>query len=147
MRARLSDARFFFDEDRKLRLESRVESLKSVVYQQKLGTSFEKMERFRALAEQLAEQLNPAVKQQASRTAFLCKADLVSGMVGEFPEVQGIMGREYALHDGEEAAVANAIAEHYLPTQAGGDLPDSDIGAFVSLADKLDTPAAALVSG
>jgi Glycyl-tRNA synthetase, beta subunit len=97
------------------------------------------MERFRALAEQLAEQLNPAAKQQAARTAFLCKADLVSGMVGEFPEVQGIMGREYALHDGEETAVANAIAEHYLPTQAGGDLPASDIGAFVSLADKLDT--------
>lgn len=139
LRARLSDARFFFDEDRKVRLESRVESLKNVVYQQKLGTSYEKMERFRALAEYLAEQLNPAVKQQASRAAYLCKADLISGMVGEFPEVQGIMGREYALHDGEDAAVANAIAEHYLPTQAGGELPPSDIGAFVSLADKLDT--------
>jgi glycyl-tRNA synthetase beta chain len=139
LRARLSDARFFFDEDHKVTLESRVESLKSVVYQQKLGTSYEKMERFRALAELLADQLNPAVKQQAGRAAFLCKADLVSGMVCEFPEVQGIMGREYALHDGEDAAVAAAIAEHYLPTQAGGDLPASDIGAFVSLADKLDT--------
>ena len=139
LRARLSDARFFFDEDHKVTLESRVESLKSVVYQQKLGTSYEKMERFRALAELLADQLNPAVRQQAGRAAFLCKADLVSGMVCEFPEVQGIMGREYALHDGEDAAVANAIAEHYLPTQAGGDLPASDIGAFVSLADKLDT--------
>jgi len=139
LRARLSDARFFFDEDHKVTLESRVESLKSVVYQQKLGTSYEKMERFRALAELLADQLNPAVKQQAGRAAFLCKADLVSGMVCEFPEVQGIMGREYALHDGEDAAVANAIAEHYLPVQAGGELPASDIGAFVSLADKLDT--------
>jgi len=139
LRARLSDARFFFDEDHKVKLEDRVEALKSVVYQQKLGTSYEKMERFRALAEHLADLLNPAVKQQASRAAFLCKADLVSGMVGEFPEVQGIMGREYALHDGEDAAVAAAIAEHYLPTQAGGDLPASDIGAFVSLADKLDT--------
>lgn len=139
LRARLSDARFFFDEDQKTRLEDRVESLKSVVYQQKLGTSFEKMERFKALAEQLADLLNPAVKQQAARAAYLCKADLVSGMVGEFPEVQGIMGREYALHDGEDAAVAAAIAEHYLPTQAGGELPASDIGAFVSLADKLDT--------
>lgn len=139
LRARLSDARFFFDEDRKVRLENRVESLKSVVYQQKLGSSYEKMERFKALAEYLAEQLNPEVKQQASRAAYLCKADLVSGMVGEFPEVQGIMGREYALHDGEDAAVANAIAEHYLPIQAGGDLPASDSGAFVSLADKLDT--------
>jgi glycyl-tRNA synthetase beta chain len=139
LRARLSDARFFFDEDRKVKLETRVESLKSVVYQQKLGTSFEKMERFRALAEGLADRLNPEVKAKASRAAFLCKADLVSGMVGEFPEVQGIMGREYALLEGEDAEVATAIAEHYLPTQAGGDLPTSDIGAFVSIADKLDS--------
>jgi len=139
LRARLSDARFFFDEDHKVKLESRVEALKSVVYQAKLGTSYEKMERFRELARQLAAELNPSVAAQTERAATLCKADLVSGMVGEFPEVQGIMGREYALHDGEEPAVANAIAEHYLPTQAGGELPASDIGAFVSLADKMDT--------
>ena len=139
LRARLSDARFFFDEDRKVRLESRVENLKNVVYQQKLGTSYEKMERFKTIAEYLADKLSPAVRQQASRAAFLCKADLVSGMVGEFPEVQGIMGREYALHDGEEAAVALAISEHYMPVQAGGELPSSDVGAFVSIADKLDT--------
>ncbi|MDD2273342.1 MAG: glycine--tRNA ligase subunit beta [Desulfuromonadaceae bacterium] len=139
LRARLSDARFFFEEDKKIRLDERVESLKKVVYQQKLGTSFEKMERFRLLTEGLAEQLNPAVKVHASRAAWLCKADLVSGMVGEFPEVQGIMGREYALLEGESTEVANAIAEHYLPTQAGGELPASDCGAFVSIADKLDT--------
>ena len=139
LRARLSDARFFFEEDQKVKLDDRVDSLKKVVYQQKLGTSFEKMERFRTLAEGLAEQLNPAAKTQTARTATLCKADLVSGMVGEFPEVQGIMGREYALLEGEDRAVANAIAEHYLPTQAGGELPESDIGAFVSIADKLDT--------
>ncbi|MEI6702371.1 MAG: glycine--tRNA ligase subunit beta, partial [Deltaproteobacteria bacterium] len=139
LRARLSDARFFFKEDKKVRLDERVESLKKVVYQQKLGTSFEKMERFRSLAEGLADQCNPAVKVQTARAAWLCKADLVSGMVGEFPEVQGIMGREYALLEGEDAAVANAIAEHYLPTQAGGELPASDTGAFVSIADKLDT--------
>ncbi|GAW67652.1 glycyl-tRNA synthetase subunit beta [Geoanaerobacter pelophilus] len=139
LRARLSDARFFFNEDHKVRLESRVESLKSVVYQAKLGTSYEKMERFRELGKRLAQRLNPVVTSQVERAATLCKADLVSGMVGEFPEVQGIMGREYALHDGEEKAVANAIAEHYLPTQAGGELPASDIGAFVSLADKMDT--------
>ncbi|ABB33159.1 glycyl-tRNA synthetase, beta subunit [Geobacter metallireducens RCH3] len=139
LRARLSDARFFFEEDQKVKLETRVESLKNVVYQQKLGTSFEKMERFRALAEGLADLLNPAVKVKVSQAAFLCKADLVSGMVGEFPEVQGIMGREYALIEGEDAEVAAAIAEHYLPTQAGGELPASDIGAFVSMADKLDT--------
>ena len=139
LRARLSDARFFFTEDRKVRLESRVEALKSVVYQQKLGTSWEKMERFRALAEGLADRLNPAAKSRTSRAAYLCKADLVTGMVGEFPEVQGIMGREYARHDGEEDGVAIAIAEHYLPTQAGGELPVTDSGAFVSIADKLDT--------
>ena len=139
LRARLSDARFFFEEDKKVRLDERVDSLKKVVYQQKLGTSFEKMERFRSLAEGLAEQLVPAVKAQTSRAAWLCKADLVSAMVGEFPEVQGIMGREYALLEGESAEVANAIAEHYLPTQAGGELPAGDIGAFVSISDKMDT--------
>jgi len=139
LRARLSDARFFFEEDQKVRLDARVESLKKVVYQQKLGTSFEKMERFRSLAEGLADQIHPAVKAQTSRAAWLCKADLVSGMVCEFPEVQGIMGREYALLEGESADIANAIAEHYLPTQAGGELPASDIGAFVSIADKMDT--------
>lgn len=139
LRARLSDARFFFEEDQKVRLDDRVELLKKVVYQQKLGTSFEKMERFKQLAEGLADQLNPSVKSQASRAAWLCKADLVSAMVGEFPEVQGIMGREYALLEGESTDVANAIAEHYLPTQAGGELPASDSGAFVSIADKLDT--------
>ena len=139
LRARLSDARFFFEEDQKVRMDDRVESLKKVVYQQKLGTSFEKMERFKSLAEGLSDRLNPAVKSQTARAAWLCKADLVSSMVGEFPEVQGIMGREYALLEGETADVANAIAEHYLPTQAGGELPASDIGAFVSIADKLDT--------
>jgi glycyl-tRNA synthetase beta chain len=139
LRARLSDARFFFEEDKKVPLEKRVEALKSVVYQQKLGTSYEKMERFRQLAMWLARKLNETVVDAVHRAATLCKADLVTGMVGEFPEVQGIMGREYALNDGEDVAVANAIAEHYLPTQAGGELPSSDIGAIVSLADKMDT--------
>ncbi|CAH2031846.1 glycine--tRNA ligase subunit beta [Trichlorobacter ammonificans] len=139
LRARLSDARFFFEEDQKVKLATRVESLKSVIYQQKLGTSYEKMERFRRLAGSLARQLNPAVVGKVHEAAYLCKADLVSGMVGEFPEVQGIMGREYALLEGIDPEVANAIAEHYLPTQAGGDLPASDVGAFVSIADKLDS--------
>jgi glycyl-tRNA synthetase beta chain len=139
LRARLSDARFFFEEDKKVPLATRVEALKSVVYQAKLGTSFEKMERFRALAVALAEQLAPTLKEQVARAATLCKADLVSGMVGEFPEVQGVMGREYALLEGEDAEVAQAIYEHYLPTQAGGAIPSGDLGAFVSIADKLDT--------
>jgi glycyl-tRNA synthetase beta chain len=139
LRARLSDARFFFEEDQKIKLETRVEALKSVVYQAKLGTSYEKMERFRALAEGLAEELAPTLREKTARAAYLCKADLVSGMVGEFPEVQGVMGREYALLEGEDLAVATAIAEHYLPIQAGGELPAGDIGAFVSIADKIDT--------
>ena len=139
LRARLSDARFFFEEDKKIPLADRVEALKSVVYQAKLGTSFEKMERFRSLAVGLAEQLAPTLKEQAARASTLCKADLVSGMVGEFPEVQGVMGREYALLEGEDAEVAQAIYEHYLPTQAGGAIPSADLGAFVSIADKLDT--------
>lgn len=139
LRARLSDARFFFDEDRKTPLADRVDALKSVVYQQKLGTSYEKVERFTALAASLAKLVAPGQEETVNRAAYLCKADLVTGMVGEFPEVQGIMGREYALHGGEPAAVANAIAEHYLPTQAGGSLPASDAGAIVSIADKLDT--------
>jgi glycyl-tRNA synthetase beta chain len=139
LRARLSDARFFFDEDKKVPLQNRVESLKSVLYQAKLGTSHEKMERFRTVAEGLAAELRPEIRDKVSRAAYLCKADLVTGMVGEFPEVQGVMGREYALLDGEEPEVAAAIYEHYLPIQAGGDLPASDCGAFVSIADKLDT--------
>jgi glycyl-tRNA synthetase beta chain len=139
LRARLSDARFFFDEDKKVPLKNRVESLKSVLYQAKLGTSHEKMERFRTVAEGLAEQLKPEIRDQVSRAAYLCKADLVTGMVGEFPEVQGVMGREYALLDGEDPEVATAIYEHYLPVQAGGELPGSDCGAIVSIADKLDT--------
>ncbi|HOI16166.1 MAG TPA: glycine--tRNA ligase subunit beta [Geobacteraceae bacterium] len=139
LRARLSDARFFFEEDKKVSLEDRVEDLKGVVYQAKLGTSHEKMERFRKLAEGLASRLCPEVAAKVSRAAYLCKADLVTGMVGEFPELQGIMGREYALLSGEEPDVAVAIHEHYLPTQAGGDLPSGDVGAFVSIADKLDT--------
>jgi len=139
LRARLSDARFFFEEDKKVSLDSRVEALKAVVYQAKLGTSYEKMERFRTIAVTLTEQLAPELKARTARAATLCKADLVSGMVGEFPEVQGVMGREYALLEGEDAEVAKAIYEHYLPTQAGGQIPSGDMGAFVSIADKIDT--------
>ncbi len=139
LRARLSDARFFFEEDKKVSLEQRVEALKNVMYHARLGSSYEKMERFRTLAGQLAEELRPEIKAAVSRTAFLCKADLVTGMVGEFPELQGVMGREYALASCEDAEVARGIQEHYLPVQAGGELPASDIGALVSIADKLDT--------
>lgn len=139
LRARLSDARFFFEEDRKVPLKDRVEKLKGIVFQAKLGTSYEKMERFRAAAEFLADSLDVSARPAASRAAYLCKADLVTGMVGEFPKLQGIMGREYARLSGEDEMVASAIYEHYLPAFAGDRLPSSNAGAFVSIADRIDT--------
>ncbi|SDZ84940.1 glycyl-tRNA synthetase beta chain [Desulfuromusa kysingii] len=139
LRARLSDAMFFWREDQKSKLESRLELLKKVVYQAKLGTSYEKIERFTQLATGLAKRIAPQDVDKTKRAATLAKCDLETGMVYEFPELQGIMGREYALIEGEDRRVAAAIYEHYLPTQAGGDLPSDDIGAFVSIADKIDT--------
>lgn len=139
LRARLADAMFFWTEDRKVKLETRLEALKNVVYQAKLGTSYEKVMRFRELALDLADRLDPAVKDLTDRAALLAKCDLETGMVYEFPELQGIMGREYALLEGEDPRVAKAIHEHYLPIQSGGDLPSDNVGAFVSLADKVDT--------
>ncbi|MBI4745827.1 MAG: glycine--tRNA ligase subunit beta, partial [Deltaproteobacteria bacterium] len=139
LRARLSDAAFFYNEDKKTPLEKRVEKLKGVVFQVKLGTVHEKMERFKSLAEFLADILKPEVKETVSRAAYLCKADLVSGMVGEFPELQGIMGREYAAVSGEDAEVAKAIYDHYLPRFAEDGVPDNDAGAVLSIADRIDT--------
>lgn len=139
LRARLSDAMFFWQEDRKSLLETRLEPLKKVVYQAKLGTSFEKIERFKVLSITLAEQFNPETVSLTERAALLAKCDLETGMVYEFPELQGVMGREYARLEGEDPRVSTAIFEHYLPTQAGGELPSDDVGAFVSLADKIDT--------
>ena len=139
LRARLADAMFFWKEDQKKPLESRLEALKNVVYQAKLGTSYAKVQRFTVLAQTLAKQLDPSCLELTTRAATLCKCDLETGMVYEFPELQGIMGREYATIEGEEPRVANAIFEHYLPIQAGGDLPSDNVGAFVSLADKIDT--------
>lgn len=139
LRARLSDAMFFFQEDRKMRLDEWVEELKGVVFHSRLGTSYEKMVRFRALARYLAKHLLPEQVEPVSRAATLCKADLVSGMVGEFPSLQGIMGREYARLAGEAPEVAEAIFEHYLPRHAGDQLPENPIGALVGLADRLDT--------
>lgn len=139
LKARLSDAMFFFEEDRKVPLEKWVEELKGVVYHSQLGTSYEKMERFRALAEYLAERLAPEKKEKVRRAATLCKADLVSGMVGEFASLQGVMGREYARLAGEDPEVAEAIFEHYLPRHAGDVLPQGAVGAIVGMADRLDT--------
>lgn len=139
LRARLADASFFFEEDKKVPLEDRVESLKKVVFHTLLGTSHKKVMRFRKLAIKIAAKVKPSVKKNVDRAALLAKADLESLMVGEFSELQGIMGREYALLAGEKPEIANAIYEHYLPIVAGGDLPQTDEGAIVAIADKIDT--------
>ncbi|MBT5632753.1 MAG: glycine--tRNA ligase subunit beta [Nitrospina sp.] len=139
LRARLEDARFFYNEDKKKSLEEFVEPLKGVVYQKKLGTLHEKMERICGLAGILSTHTCPDKKSQALRAGRLCKADLVTLMVYEFPELQGVMGGYYADHSGEEAAVAKAIKEHYRPAFAGDDLPASDLGSVIAVADKLDT--------
>jgi glycyl-tRNA synthetase beta chain len=139
IRARLEDARFYYEEDQKTPLAKRTETLKDVVFHSKLGTSWEKVERFTALAQWLGERLAPQQVEVLLRAAFLCKADLVTGMVGEFPELQGIMGRDYARKQGELDAVAEAIFEHYLPKRAGGPIPETMPGALLSVADKLDT--------
>jgi glycyl-tRNA synthetase beta chain len=139
LRARLSDAAFFFEDDLKIPLEKRVEQLKKVVFQAKLGTSYEKVMRFKQLALWMTERIDPKLGEMAERTSLLCKADLVTGMVGEFPKLQGIVGREYARLSGEKPEVAEAICEHYLPGFAGDRLPSSPIGDIVSIADKMDT--------
>ncbi|MBZ4416614.1 glycine--tRNA ligase subunit beta [Myxococcus sp. RHSTA-1-4] len=138
--SRLADGRFFFDEDRKTPLMDRVEKLGRVVWQGQLGTYLEKVERFRSLAVWLAQQAGRAGESATiERAATLAKADLVTGMVGEFPELQGVMGREYARAGGEPEPVALAIFEHYLPRGAEDALPTQDAGALIGIADRLDS--------
>jgi len=140
VRPRLADAKFFFDQDRKKSLASRVEQLNKVVYHNKLGTQGERVTRVMHIARAIAEQLgNAELAKQATQAAQLAKADLVTDMVGEFPELQGTMGRYYALHDGLDHSVADAIEDHYKPRFAGDTLPRGDVGVVVALADKLET--------
>ena len=138
VRPRLADAKFFFDQDRKKTLASRVEGLDKVVYHNKLGSQGERIQRVRAIAEAIANRLNTNVAD-VQRAAELAKTDLVTDMVGEFPELQGIMGRYYALNDGLSADVADAIEDHYKPRFAGDALPRNAVGVVVALADKLET--------
>ena len=143
--ARLADAKFFFDEDRKVKLEKRVTKLAGVTFHQKLGTMGEKQQRVRKLAGFIASRLRPhdgELKLACERAADLCKADLLTGVVAEFPELQGIMGGEYAKHDGESEAVSQAIREQYLPRSIEGELPRTLVGQVLSLADRLDSMAA-----
>jgi glycyl-tRNA synthetase beta chain len=140
LRARLSDAKFFWDEDRKRTLESRVADLKGVVFHAKLGTQYERVERIAKLAAEIARKIG-ADPKKAERAARLAKPDLTSGVVGEFPELQGVMGRYYALHDKEDAEVADAVREHYKPVGPSDAVPSGKIAIAVALADKLDSLA------
>jgi len=140
VRPRLADAKFFFDQDRKKSLESRVIGLSKVVYHNKLGTQGERMQRVAAIARAIGQSLGgDALALQAEQAAVLAKADLLTDMVGEFPELQGIMGRYYAQHDGLAADIADAIEDHYKPRFAGDELPRGKVGTVVALADKLET--------
>lgn len=148
LRARLSDAEFFFDEDRKQSLADRLEKLKTVSFQEGLGNMNDKSNRLVQAADMLAMAINAKVdKEKLERAALLCKCDLVTGMVIEFTELQGVMGREYAKLDGEAPEVALGIYEHYLPRFAGDELPQTDIGRLVGIADKLDNICATFSRG
>lgn len=139
LKARLEDARFFFNEDSKRPLEENLEALKHVIYHRKLGSSYDKVIRIQKLAEFLGARLCPEKEAIVRRAALLCKADLVTQMVGEFPELQGTMGGIYAAHSGELPVVAQAIREHYAPVSAESEIPGSLVGAVLSIADKVDT--------
>ena len=148
LRARLSDAEFFFNEDRAIKLEDRLEKLKTVSFQEGLGNMYDKSERLVKMAEMLRFAINtPVDEEELRRCALLCKTDLVTGMVIEFTELQGIMGREYALLDGEKPEVATGIFEHYLPRFAGDALPATTIGRIVGIGDKLDNICATFSRG
>jgi glycyl-tRNA synthetase beta chain len=138
IRPRLADAEFFFNTDKKQTLESRLESLKSILFQKQLGTVYEKSERIASMAESIAVMLG-ADQKAAHRAALLCKTDLMTNMVMEFPDVQGVMGMHYARLDGEAELVALAQNEQYMPRFAGDTLPTSDVSICVALADKIDT--------
>ena len=138
LKARLSDAKFFWDQDKKRTLESRVADLKDIVFHAKLGTQLERVERIETLAGEIAKIIGADV-EKSKRAARLAKADLTTGVVGEFPELQGVMGRYYALNDGEPAEIADAIRDHYKPLGPSDRVPDAPISIAAALADKLDT--------
>ena len=139
LRARLADAKFFWDQDRKTSLASRATALKDIVFHAKLGTLDEKVDRIQALADAVVGSVDGADRDRVRSAARLCKADLVTGMVGEFPDLQGVMGRYYALNDGEHEDVADAIAQHYSPLGPNDDCPTAPVSVAVALADKIDT--------
>jgi len=141
LRARLEDARFFYKSDLTESMDARVEKLRGVLFQTELGSVYEKVMRLVRLVDFLSQEtgLDSEIREKVGRAALLCKSDLVSQVVGEFPKLQGVMGRAYAQVDGESQIVALAIAEHYQPTYSGGALPESIAGALLGIADKIDT--------
>lgn len=141
LRARLSDAKFFYDEDQKLEIKDALSKLESIVFHEELGTVGDKVRRIRKIADQLGEalQISGTEQEYVSRAADICKFDLVTQMVYEFPELQGVMGEDYARKAGENEAVAKAVFEHYQPRSASDDLPASLVGSIISIADKIDT--------
>jgi glycyl-tRNA synthetase beta chain len=141
IRARLEDAFFFYESDKKHKLNDRVDSLTGIIFQSDLGTMKEKAERIIKLARIIAESVDPAVTEDSCRAALLCKADLITDMVGEFPSLQGAMGAAYAENDKENEAVVLGIQEHYMPVRSGAPLPTTAAGAIVGLADRIDTIA------
>ena len=146
--ARLADARYFFDEDRKTKLADRVPQLHGVVFHKQLGSLYQKTERMISLAGALADAAGaPEVKESCQRAALLSKADLVTGMVGEFPTLQGVMGEKYAAHDGESVEVCQAIGEYYRPRTPDDAIPETTVGRLLALADRLDTLAAFFYAG
>ncbi|MBW2066410.1 MAG: glycine--tRNA ligase subunit beta [Deltaproteobacteria bacterium] len=147
LRARLADADFFFREDRKRPLRSRLDDLKGVIYQAELGTSYSKVQRFARLAEYIGARVAPDRAEAIKTVALLCKCDLVTEMVTEFPSLQGVMGKEYARLEGYPEEICTAIYEHYLPAHAGDDLPSSTVGAVVGIADRIDTIAGCFAVG
>ncbi|WP_121686916.1 glycine--tRNA ligase subunit beta, partial [Listeria monocytogenes] len=141
LRARLSDADFFYQEDLKMTIDEAVAKLQNIVFHEKLGTLTEKMKRVQKVALMLADYLDwqEEDKQDIIRLTNIYKFDLVTNIVGEFPELQGLMGEKYALLQGEKPAIATAIREHYLPNSAEGELPQTDLGSLIAIADKLET--------
>lgn len=142
LKARFEDARFYFEEDKKKPLFERLDELRKVTFQDKLGSLYDKTERVASMSKFLSEKFPPSQRDSLQRAALLAKTDLITGVVREFPELQGTMGKYYALHDSEHRDVAVALEEQYLPSHSGGKLPQTEVGSLLSIADKLDTIAA-----
>jgi glycyl-tRNA synthetase beta chain len=139
IKARFEDARFYFEEDKRKSLFERLDELKKVTFQEKLGSLYDKTERLASLMDFLSDKVLHSARDSFHRAALLAKTDLITGVVREFPELQGTMGKYYALHDGENIEVADALEEQYLPAHSGGRLPQAEVGSLLSIADKIDT--------